>query len=54
MSTSDKVAVVCFFLMLLIGFVVVVAVGFDVDDCESRGGAMVETFTGYECVELKK
>ena len=39
--------------MLFFAIVCLIAVGFEVDECDSKGGVMVQTFTGYTCVQRK-
>ena len=47
-------AIVIFTLLGLAAIAAAVAVGFNLDDCSSRGGTMVRTFGGgYTCVKLQ-
>jgi hypothetical protein len=47
-------AIVIFTLLGLAAIAAALAVGFNLDDCSSRGGTMVRTFGGgYTCVKLQ-
>lgn len=50
---SDHLLVVALFILILVCVLGLFAVGFEVDECDSKGGVMVQTFTGYTCVQRK-
>ena len=46
-------AIVVFTLLILMAIAGALAVGFNLDDCSSHGGTMVQTVGGYTCVKLQ-